>query len=61
SYEHSFTKKYDVYKLYAKSLNVEFRSVFGAPSWEFKILVIPNVLAHGKLCENGFTKKRDGH
>ncbi|RRT43793.1 hypothetical protein B296_00045343 [Ensete ventricosum] len=40
---------------------VEFRSVFRAPSQNFKIIDIPNVLAHGKLYEYGFTKKRDGH
>ncbi|RWV95753.1 hypothetical protein GW17_00041590 [Ensete ventricosum] len=40
---------------------VEFRSVFHAPSRNFKILAIPNVLAHGKLYEHGFVKKRDGY
>ncbi|RWW00896.1 hypothetical protein BHE74_00027947 [Ensete ventricosum] len=30
-------------------------------SRKFKILAIPNVLAHGKSYEHGFTKKRDGH
>ncbi|RWW42795.1 hypothetical protein BHE74_00051618 [Ensete ventricosum] len=40
---------------------VEFRSVFRAPSRKFKILVIHDVLAHGKSYEHGFTKKRDGH
>ncbi|RZS14603.1 hypothetical protein BHM03_00046313, partial [Ensete ventricosum] len=39
----------------------EFRSVFNAPSQKFKILAIPNVLAHGKLYEYGLTKKHDGH
>ncbi|RWV94649.1 hypothetical protein BHE74_00003354, partial [Ensete ventricosum] len=39
----------------------EFRSVFHAPSRNFKILAIPNVLAHGKSYEHGFVKKRDGH
>ncbi|RZS08673.1 hypothetical protein BHM03_00039677 [Ensete ventricosum] len=34
-----------------------FRSIFHAPSWNFKILVIPNVLAHGKSYEHDFTKK----
>ncbi|RWW51355.1 hypothetical protein BHE74_00042306, partial [Ensete ventricosum] len=38
---------------------VEFRSVFGALFGKFKILAIPNVLAHGKSYENGFMKKRD--
>ncbi|RRT42212.1 hypothetical protein B296_00054284 [Ensete ventricosum] len=30
-------------------------------SWKFKILIIPNVLAHGKSYEHGFMKKRDSH
>ncbi|RRT46836.1 hypothetical protein B296_00025003, partial [Ensete ventricosum] len=38
----------------------EFRSVFRAPSRKFKILAIPNVLAHRKSYENGFVKKCDG-
>ncbi|RRT37829.1 hypothetical protein B296_00022624, partial [Ensete ventricosum] len=58
SYEHSFTKKYDVYKLYAK---VKFQSVFLAHSRKFKILAIPNVLAHGKSYEYEFMKKCDDH
>ncbi|RZS19288.1 hypothetical protein BHM03_00051662, partial [Ensete ventricosum] len=40
---------------------VEFRSVFRAPSRKFKILVIPDVLTHGKSYEHGFMKKHDGH
>ncbi|RWV86074.1 hypothetical protein GW17_00052075, partial [Ensete ventricosum] len=40
---------------------VEFRSVFRATSQKFKILVIPNVLVHGKLYKHGFTKKYDVH
>ncbi|RZS15938.1 hypothetical protein BHM03_00047858, partial [Ensete ventricosum] len=40
---------------------VEFRSVFLAPSQKFKILAIPNVLAHGKSYEHGFVKNSDGH
>ncbi|RWV86092.1 hypothetical protein GW17_00052048, partial [Ensete ventricosum] len=36
----------------------EFRSVFCAPSQNFKILVIPNALAHGKSYEHGFAKKK---
>ncbi|RWW38879.1 hypothetical protein BHE74_00055844 [Ensete ventricosum] len=40
---------------------VKFRSVFRAPSRKFKILAIPNVLAHGKSYKHGFVKKRDGH
>ncbi|RRT44596.1 hypothetical protein B296_00044260, partial [Ensete ventricosum] len=39
----------------------EFRLVFRAPSKKFKILVIPNVLAHGKSYEHGLVKKHDGH
>ncbi|RRT48665.1 hypothetical protein B296_00042390 [Ensete ventricosum] len=40
---------------------VEFRSIFCAPSQNFKILAIPNVLAHGKSYEHGFMKNHDGH
>ncbi|RRT59935.1 hypothetical protein BHE74_00044114, partial [Ensete ventricosum] len=40
---------------------VEFRSIFRAPSQNFKIINIPNVLAHGKSYEHGFMKKRDDH
>ncbi|RWW50798.1 hypothetical protein BHE74_00042900, partial [Ensete ventricosum] len=40
---------------------VEFRSIFRAPSRKFKILAIPDVLAHGKSYEHGFVKKRNGH
>ncbi|RRT68161.1 hypothetical protein B296_00009984 [Ensete ventricosum] len=36
-----------------------FRLVFHAPYRKFKILVIPYVLAHGKLCEHDFVKKHD--
>ncbi|URE49588.1 hypothetical protein MUK42_32443, partial [Musa troglodytarum] len=36
-------------------------SVFCAPSRKFKILTIPNLLGLGKLYNQGFTKKRDGH
>ncbi|RZR99657.1 hypothetical protein BHM03_00029260 [Ensete ventricosum] len=38
-----------------------FRSIFHAPSPKFKILAIPNVLAHEKSYEHGFVKKCDGH
>ncbi|RWW74733.1 hypothetical protein BHE74_00017308 [Ensete ventricosum] len=41
--------------------DVEFRSVFHAPSRKFKILAIPNVLAHGKSYEHGFAIQCDGH
>ncbi|RZS25728.1 hypothetical protein BHM03_00058963 [Ensete ventricosum] len=40
---------------------VKFRSIFRAPSQKFKILAIPNILAHGKSYEHGFSKKCDGH
>ncbi|RWW40996.1 hypothetical protein BHE74_00053548, partial [Ensete ventricosum] len=40
---------------------VEFRSVFCVPSRKFKILVTPDVLAHGKSYEHDFVKKCDGH
>ncbi|RWV82507.1 hypothetical protein GW17_00055992, partial [Ensete ventricosum] len=40
---------------------VEFRSIFLAPSRKFKIRAIHVVLAHGKSCEHGFMKKRDGY
>ncbi|RWW37634.1 hypothetical protein BHE74_00057217, partial [Ensete ventricosum] len=39
----------------------EFLSVFRASSQKFKILAIPDVLAHGKPYEHGFEKKRDDH
>ncbi|RZR93450.1 hypothetical protein BHM03_00021958 [Ensete ventricosum] len=58
SYEHSFAKKCDVRKV---ACEVEFRSVLRAPSRKFKILAIPNVLAHRKSYKHGFMKKRDGH
>ncbi|RWV92484.1 hypothetical protein GW17_00045130, partial [Ensete ventricosum] len=47
--------------LHKVAREVEFRSVFHAPSRKFKILDIPNVLAHGKSYGHGFTKKCDGH
>ncbi|RWV77902.1 hypothetical protein GW17_00061210 [Ensete ventricosum] len=34
----------------------EFRSVFHAPSRKFKILAIPDILAHGKSYEHGFAE-----
>ncbi|RRT64624.1 hypothetical protein B296_00012724 [Ensete ventricosum] len=40
---------------------VEFRSIFRAPSRKFKILAIPNILAYGKLYEHGFAKKHGDH
>ncbi|RZS15940.1 hypothetical protein BHM03_00047864, partial [Ensete ventricosum] len=57
SYEHSFVKKKTLHKVTSE---VEIRSVFYAPSPKFKILAIPNVLAHGMSYEHNFTKKRDG-
>ncbi|RZS24661.1 hypothetical protein BHM03_00057757, partial [Ensete ventricosum] len=58
SYEHGLTKKRDGHKLCAE---VEFRSVFRAPSQKFKILVFPNLFAHGKSYKHAFVKKYDGH
>ncbi|RRT31196.1 hypothetical protein B296_00058996, partial [Ensete ventricosum] len=40
---------------------VEFRSIFHVPSWKFKILAIPDILAHGKPYEHSFMKKCNGH
>ncbi|RRT31208.1 hypothetical protein B296_00059062 [Ensete ventricosum] len=54
-------KKRDGHKLCAKSCKVLFRSIFCALSQNFKILAIPNVLAHGKSYEHSFVKKHDGH
>ncbi|RZR77950.1 hypothetical protein BHM03_00003162 [Ensete ventricosum] len=51
-------KKCNSYKILSK---VEIQLVFRALSQKFKILDIPNVLAHGKWYESGFTKKCDGH
>ncbi|RZR91199.1 hypothetical protein BHM03_00019260, partial [Ensete ventricosum] len=58
SYEHGFTKKHTLRKVARK---IEFRSIFCAPSRNFKILVIPNVLSHGKSYEHGFAKNCDGY
>ncbi|RWW48143.1 hypothetical protein BHE74_00045801 [Ensete ventricosum] len=58
SYEHSFAKKRDDFKVVRK---VNFRTFFSALSQKFKILAIPNVLALGKSYEHGFAKKCDGH
>ncbi|RRT39691.1 hypothetical protein B296_00044696 [Ensete ventricosum] len=58
SYEHGFVKNKMVIMVVRE---VEFRSVFHAPSQKFKILAIPNLLAHGKSYDHGFVKKRDGH
>ncbi|RWW58538.1 hypothetical protein BHE74_00034612, partial [Ensete ventricosum] len=44
-----------------ESRRVKFRSFFHALSQKFKILAIPDVLAHGKSYEHGFMKKYDGH
>ncbi|RRT37793.1 hypothetical protein B296_00024574, partial [Ensete ventricosum] len=38
-----------------------FRSIFCSPSSIFKILVIPNVLAHEKSYKHGFMKKYIDH
>ncbi|RZS23283.1 hypothetical protein BHM03_00056182, partial [Ensete ventricosum] len=40
---------------------VEVQQFFSAISQKFKILSIPNVLAHGKLYEQSFMKKYDDH
>ncbi|RZR83097.1 hypothetical protein BHM03_00009638 [Ensete ventricosum] len=40
---------------------LEFRSIFQAPSHNFKILTIPIMLAYGKSYKHRFVKKRDGH
>ncbi|RZR96058.1 hypothetical protein BHM03_00025000, partial [Ensete ventricosum] len=40
---------------------VKIRSIFHVKSWNFKILAIPNVLAHGKSYEHGYMKKHDDH
>ncbi|RWV79302.1 hypothetical protein GW17_00059581 [Ensete ventricosum] len=58
SYEHGFMKKSIDHKLCGE---VEFRSVFCAPSPKFKILAIPNVLAQAMSYEHGFMKKSDDH
>ncbi|RZR97257.1 hypothetical protein BHM03_00026398 [Ensete ventricosum] len=60
-YEHDFEKKSTVIYLRKIMRRVEFRSIFRALSQKFKILAIPDVLAHGKLYEQGFMKKCDGH
>ncbi|RRT45978.1 hypothetical protein B296_00053803, partial [Ensete ventricosum] len=39
----------------------EFRSIFCAPSPNFKILAIPNISANAKSYEHSFVKKYDGH
>ncbi|RWW41584.1 hypothetical protein BHE74_00052926, partial [Ensete ventricosum] len=39
----------------------EFRSVFCTLYQNFKIIDIPNVLAHKKSYEHGFAKKYDSH
>ncbi|RWW37619.1 hypothetical protein BHE74_00057245, partial [Ensete ventricosum] len=40
---------------------VEFRSIFCAPSRKLKIQAIPKVLAHGMSYEHGLVKKHDCH
>ncbi|RWV92467.1 hypothetical protein GW17_00045158 [Ensete ventricosum] len=54
-------KTRDGHKIYKVARRVEFRSVFHAPSRKFKILAIPNILAHMKSYEHGFMKKSDGY
>ncbi|RZR95955.1 hypothetical protein BHM03_00024863 [Ensete ventricosum] len=47
--------------LHKATREVEFRSIFRAPSRKFKILAIHYVLAHAKSYEHGFMKKCNGH
>ncbi|RWW42686.1 hypothetical protein BHE74_00051739 [Ensete ventricosum] len=61
SYEHGSRKNVMVINFVQIAREVEFRSIFRAPSRKFKILAIPNVLAHRKSYEHGFTKKFDDH
>ncbi|RWW53456.1 hypothetical protein BHE74_00040043 [Ensete ventricosum] len=61
SYEHNFTINSTIIYFARIERRVEFRSFFRTPSQKFKILVIPDVLAHSKSFEHGFTKKREGH
>ncbi|RRT42484.1 hypothetical protein B296_00031381 [Ensete ventricosum] len=49
------------FKSFPTYLPVEFRSFFRVPSQKFEKLAIPDVLAHGKPYEHGFTKKHDSH
>ncbi|RWW51766.1 hypothetical protein BHE74_00041862 [Ensete ventricosum] len=58
SYEHGFMKKKTLLKV---TREVKIRSVFCTPSPKFKIMAIPNVLAHGRLYEYNFEKKHDDH
>ncbi|RWW38779.1 hypothetical protein BHE74_00055955, partial [Ensete ventricosum] len=39
----------------------KFRSIFHAPSQNFKILTIPNVLAHWKSYKHSFAEEYDSH
>ncbi|RWV96905.1 hypothetical protein GW17_00040344, partial [Ensete ventricosum] len=57
SYEHGFRKNTTIINF----AQIEFRSIFRAPSQKFKILSIPNILAHGKSYKHNFMKKCDGH
>ncbi|RZR95035.1 hypothetical protein BHM03_00023824, partial [Ensete ventricosum] len=56
SYEHGFAKKNTTIINFAQ---IKFRSIFCSLYQNFKILFIPNVLAHGKTYEHGFAKKCD--
>ncbi|RRT46314.1 hypothetical protein B296_00003088, partial [Ensete ventricosum] len=76
SYEHGFTKNHDGHKLCTKSRvkssfnrffmhHLKFK-ILAIPNLlahvrKYKILTIPNVLAHGKSYKQGFAKKHDGH
>ncbi|RWV87345.1 hypothetical protein GW17_00050672, partial [Ensete ventricosum] len=55
-YEHGFMKKCDGHKLCPKSSFDRF--LFHAPSRNFKILAITNVLAHRNSYEQCFTKNK---
>ncbi|RZS12124.1 hypothetical protein BHM03_00043518 [Ensete ventricosum] len=57
-----FTNKLDGQILCAKSrAGLSFDRFFVHQSQKFKILAIPDVLAHEKSYEHGFMKRHDGH
>ncbi|RRT49666.1 hypothetical protein B296_00024140 [Ensete ventricosum] len=51
-------KKHNSYKILSK---FEIQLIFRALSQKFKILDIPNVLAHRKSYDHSFVKKYDDH
>ncbi|RWW54145.1 hypothetical protein BHE74_00039289 [Ensete ventricosum] len=61
SYVHGFMKKHDAHNLCTKMHAVSFRSIFRAPSQNFKILAISNILAHGTSYDHSFMKKCNGY